>query len=118
MTARFFYNINVRDEDSQVYLLVSPGHYGRGLSCVYSNITLIKSRLEVAKLTYDPDVAQTGSGWLLLRENGEAQIEFGNTDWDKRVMRTMLDAKTSVTNRVLEERLETAGFSQGLPIGF
>lgn len=120
MAARFWYNINEQPnrEGHQVYLLVSPGHYGRRLCDVHSNIELIKEQVEKGRLTYDPQKAEADPDVILLEENGEPEIEIGNTDFDKSVMRTMLDAKTSASRRTLEKRLDQAGFSAGLPTKF
>jgi len=120
MAVRFYYNINERpdNEGCQVYLLVSPGHYGRGLSVFYSNIELIKTQIEKGKLTYDPQKVNDDSDMILLEEISEPQIEIGDTEFDKRVMRTLMEAKVNTSMEVLEGRLQEADFFKGLPNSF
>lgn len=120
MVEKFWYKINERlnDKSCQVYLLVSPGYYGRGLSLVHKNIDLIKAQVEKGKLTYDSQKAEADSEMILLEENAEPQIEIGNTNFDKSVMRTLMNAKTSASKEVLEERLKQADFYEGLPTRF
>lgn len=118
--ARFWHCINELPENqgNQVYLLVSPRHYGRGLSIVYKNVNLIKSQLEKGQITYDPKIAKANPDWILFKENGEPEIEIGDTNFDKYVMRTMMNAKTTAPKKLLEERLKVAEFYEGLPNRF
>ena len=118
MSAKYWYNANEESTGCQVYLLVSPDHYGKRISDALANIELIKAQLAKGGITYDSQEAAKNPELILLTENGEPKIEMGDTDFDKHVMRTLLDARTDVSRDTLENRLKTAGFYEGLPTCF
>jgi len=119
MTAQFWYDILQREKGKiHLNLLVSPGHYGRGLSVVYENIDLIQEQLKEAEISFDPDDS-ISRGYLLIEETDEPEIEFVDTNLDRRIMGTMMHGKTDeIDKEALEQRLKSANFKKGLPNKF
>jgi hypothetical protein len=82
-------------------VLISPGNYGKSINAAQASLEALRTKLRQAGIEFD--------------EDGDAQIEIGNTDWDKHVMRVKLLINSRLSAEELDKTLASEGFISGLP---
>jgi hypothetical protein len=102
--ARFFYSVpSSTQSGSSGYVMVSPGHYGSSIAGAIKLAEALRIKLRSAGIKFTDKGSEA------------AQIEFGNTDWDKGVMRVKLSISLEMTLEEATDALSKAGFCPGLP---
>jgi hypothetical protein len=105
--SRFFFSTPAAlASGSTAYVLVSPGHYGRNIGVAVELTESLRTKLSQSGINFtDPG-------------NEEAEIEIGNTIWDKRVMRVKVKINMELPPDQAKQALTGAGFCPGLPTCF
>jgi hypothetical protein len=104
VNARFFFSTPYAcDCGSAAYVLISPGHYGKRPRDVAAMADLLRDKLHAAEIAFSSE---------------EPEIEFGDTEWDKRMMRTKQRIEMDMDPEAAAEALKRAGFMPGLPRRF
>ncbi len=106
-SARYFFSAPGKTETGSVlHVLISTGHYGRTIACAQEAEEALRQRLGQADIEFT------------TYHDNAGEIEIGNTNWDKGVMRVRMmiaiDHEPTEVDRILKQ----AGFHQGLPACF
>jgi len=106
-TSRFFFSApSDHVAGSAAYVLVSPGHYGTRILDAHNGAEELRSKLRLAGIQFCD------------KGNAHVEMEFGNTNWDKRVMRVKMAISMTLSAFEAKKALKAAGFGEGLPDSF
>ena len=104
---RFFHSVaQAHDAGSSATVLLSGGHNGKRIEHAIALAEALRTKVRESGIVF----ADGG--------NQAAEIEFGNTDWDKGVMRVSLRINLLSSPDEVNAALEKVGFIQGLPARF